>query len=205
MLRYAYATRKREINIDTGMRGDALESILSRPLADTTGTVFQLSATFDASLGCAGRSLDGYARQGCNLFCSVNSSPAGLISSKSGLQSTISLSTTDSELTSGTACAREVVGVGNFLKEVYVGVIFPAATLWGDCQAANAIGGGLANTRRVRHLSLSALWVRQVTLEGRVVLKYIHTSQNSSDLLTKVLDRQSLEKLLPLLGIWATN
>ena len=205
MLRYAYATRKREINIDTGMRGDAMESIPSRPLADTTGTVFQLSATFDASLGCAGRSLDGYARQGCNLFCSVNSSPDGLISSKSGLQSTISLSTTDSELTSGTACAREVVGVGNFLKEVYAGAVFPAATLWGDCQAANSIGGGLANTRRVRHLSLSALWVRQVTLEGRVVLKYVRTSENSADLLTKVLDRQALEKLLPLLGIWTTN
>ena len=127
------------------------------------------------------------------------------MSSKSGLQSTISLSTTESELTSGTACAREVVGVGNFLKEVYVGAVFPAATLWGDCQAANSIGGGLANTRRVRHLSLSALWVRQVSLEGRVILKYINTRENSADLLTKVLDRQTLERLLPLLGIWICN
>ena len=98
-----------------------------------------------------------------------------------------------------------MVGVGNFLKEVYVGAVFPAATLWGDCQAANAIGGGLANTRRVRHLSLSALWVRQVSLEGRVILKYVNTRENSSDLLTKVLDRQTLEKLLPLLGIWISN
>ena len=105
------------------------------------------------------------------LFCAVNSSPPGLISSKSGLQSTISLSTTDSELTSGTACAREVVGVGHFLKEIYGGAVFPAAVMWGDCQSANAIGGGLANTRRVRHLSLSALWVRQVSLEGKVLLK----------------------------------
>ena len=204
LLRYAYTTRQREVHVDTGMRGSQLMTILSRPVVDITGVIFQLSAHFDASLGCGGRSTDGYARQGCNLFCSVNSSPPGLISSKCGLQSTISLSTTDSELTSGTACAREVVGVGHFLKEVFASAVFPAAVLHGDCQAANSIAAGLASTRRVRHLSLSALWIRQVTLENKVLLKYIRSADNSADMLTKVLDRQTLERLLPLLGVWTS-
>ena len=70
------------------------------------------------------------------------------ISSKSGLQSTIAIFNTDSELTSGTACAREVVGTNHFIKEIFLGVILPAAVMFGDCQVANSIGAGLASTRR---------------------------------------------------------
>ena len=126
LIRYPYTTRLLEVHIDVGVKSNDLNIACVKHTNDLTVVLVQSSAHFDASLGCAGTSIDGFARQGCHLFVQVghNASPA-LVGSCCGLQSTISLSTTDSELTSGTACAKEVDGQMTFLKEVFCDIVTP--------------------------------------------------------------------------------
>ena len=202
VLRFAYTYRGRTINVDTGLKTDrGFDKLVVKPIADVTGLVFQQQAHFDASLGCAGTSQDGFARQGSHFFiviCGV----VALWLSKCGLQSTYSLSTTESELTAATACARECVSTMNFLREIFPVSRHPSAKMYGDNCAANRIGACLASVRKVRHLSLAQLWIRRATSDNLVTLDYIPTKQNCADLLTKIVNREVLKDLLALLSIF---
>ena len=89
-----------------------------------------------------------------------------------------------------------------FLAQVLPYCLFPAAMLYGDNQASLSIGSRIANIRKVRHLSLATLWIRIATRDGLVVLEYVHTKKNSSDLLTKILPREDLLRLLEVASIF---
>ena len=89
-----------------------------------------------------------------------------------------------------------------FLAQVLPFCLFPAAMLYGDNQASLSIGSRIANIRKVRHLSLATLWIRIATRDGLVVLEYVHTKKNSSDLLTKILPREDLLRLLEVASIF---
>ena len=204
LVRYAYTTRARTVNVDTGIRlnGRSLDQVYAEPVKDVTALPIKRSAHFDASLGCAGASQDGFARQGSHYFIEIRNVAPALVLSRCGLQTTLSMSTTESELTSSTSCAKECVSQENFLRELFPFSIFPTADMYGDCAAANSIGQCLASLRRVRHLSLAQLWIRQATASGRVKITYINTKLNTADLLTKVLNKDVLKTLLSLLSIF---
>ena len=179
----------------------------AKPLKSVSGLVVDLTAHFDASLGCAGSSTDGFARQGAHFFVALPSLrvPPALWLSKSGIQSTISISTCESELTSATSCAKELVGIRTFVREILPYCVLPVSIMRGDNSAANSIGNCLAGLRRVRHLSLQALWVRMATSQGQVKIDFISTAQNTADLLTKVLGSQVLDVLLDILSIFVLH
>ena len=208
LIRYAYGTRFRTVNLKTGIRteGRSLDQIPAEGrVKDVSGLVIQQTAHFDASLGCSGSSQDAYARQGAHFFLSLANSELGLWLSKCSLQSTISLSTTEAELTSATSCAKELVGTQGFLQEMFPHSVVPTARMWGDNQAANSIGNCLAALRKVRHLSLAQLWVRKATADSRVSIDYVKSAENMSDMLTKILPREVLDKLLRMLGIFVLS
>lgn len=115
-------------------------------------------------------------------------------------QRCIVLSTAGSELIAASACAKECIGVKHYLESVWgpggASKLRFRVDLLGDNQAANLIGGGQASLRKVRHLSLSDLFVRQAVDEHGVTITYIRSGLNGSDILTKVLGEAKSQPLL---------
>ena len=69
----------------------------------------------------------------------------------------------------------------------------------GDNVAANLIAEKTAGLRKVRHLTLADLYVRECTETGRIVISHVPGTENTADLLTKILKEEQLLKLLGLL------
>ena len=69
----------------------------------------------------------------------------------------------------------------------------------GDNVAANLLGSAQASLRKVRHLSLSHLYVRELAAEVPIV--YVNTLLNRGDVFTKVLGRPKVEPHLTGLGL----
>ena len=69
----------------------------------------------------------------------------------------------------------------------------------GNNVAANLLGSAQASLRKVRHLSSSHLYVRELAAE--VPIPYVNTLLNRGDVLTKILGRQKVEPHLARLGL----
>ena len=127
-----------------------------------------------------------------------------LIGHRTRLQTTIALSTAEAELAAGCAAARLLMGVANFLHEVLFctnQAVVPLPLLYGDNESANSIAKGHASIRKVRHLLLPSLYLRQLTRDGRVEVRYKPTSENCADILTKILGEQRVRVLRHLLRL----
>ena len=157
---------------------------------------FQLSCDFDANFGVHE---GGVSREGACIFFN-----GCLIGHRTRLQTTIALSTAEAELAAGCAAARLLMGVANFLHEVLFctnQAVVPLPLLYGDNESANSIAKGHASIRKVRHLLLPSLYLRQLTRDGRVEVRYKPTSENCADILTKILGEQRVRVLRHLLRL----
>eukprot|EP00399_MALV-I-05_sp_L67-4_P000185 gene184-68_t len=99
----------------------------------------------------------------------------------------------------GRTAARELQGAFNFLCDIFPRVKF-ARLIRGDNVAANLLGSAQASLRRVRHLSLAHLYVRE--LAGDVPIEYVSTLANRGDVFTKVLGQQKVQPHLSRLGLF---
>ena len=161
-----------------------------------------LSCMFDASMGQSNAlGCDGHARQGFFISLGLNETTEEhcVIIGRSSLQSTVSLSTCEAELTASSFAARNLEGIRNVLSECGFSCMVP--TLSGDNQAANRLAACQSSIRHHRHLMLPQLWIRNLSRDGRIRLYDVRSQFNTSDLLTKSLSSQVLLRLLPLLGI----
>ena len=84
-------------------------------------------------------------------------------------------------------------------------IIICAPLLLGDCQAANLIGAASASVRAVRHLTLAIFFTRNLVQNGLAAVRSISTSENSSDILTKVLSEEALARLCRLVNLRELN
>lgn len=164
--------------------------ILAIPLtALKSGGEVVLRMDFDASFS------KSYGRTGLALYIDE-----GLCFWSSKRQRCVTLSTAESELVAATAAGREVVGTRNFLRSLW-GEATPfkisfKLRLRGDNQAANLIASRQASLRRVRHLCLSDLYIRQITQQEDVCIEYVRSDANAADILTKVQGEQKVSPLL---------
>ena len=117
------------------------------------------------------------------------------------LNPTISVGTTEAELTCCSWCSRELISAYNFATEVLPWVQIRTPVAFGDNTAANLIAAGAASVRAVRHLCLQRLYCRWVFKEGLINVKEKRTHSLTADLLTKVVPGPVLERLLRLLNI----
>jgi len=108
------------------------------------------------------------------------------------------LSTAEAEMVAASQAAKELQGTFNFLSDVFPGVKL-RRSMRGDNVAANLLGSAQASLRKVRHLSLSHLYVRELASE--VPISYVNTLLNRGDVFTKVLGRQKIEQHLGRLGL----
>lgn len=155
------------------------------------GDKVTIDATFDAAYG------HERARMGAAIF--VNDALCLWYSRR---QKSVCLSTAEAELVSATACSRELIGLRNALREQWAGVVTFEIVMRGDNRASNLIAGRQCSLRRVRHLCLADLYVREVTRDEGLRVVYVPTGENPSDVLTKVLPRPKIEPLLPRLCLY---
>jgi hypothetical protein len=110
-------------------------------------------------------------------------------------QATITQATCEAELIASSFAARELIGMRNLVQE-----IFPHLTIhlvmYGDNQAANLIANCQAGVRKVRHLDLASLYVREVTENGTIKVRYVESTMNLADILTKILPEKQVKEML---------
>ena len=163
-------------------------------------TIFT-QAHVDSSMGFSGPlGTDAHARQGCCIMVGVVRDLEGLVQGKSSLQTTVSLSTCEAELTASSWAAKQILGLRNLFKEVFISSTIDIPRLFGDNRAANLLASNQASMRNHRHLQLPQIWIREQSQQGNIKIFNIDTHVNTSDMLTKVLPHEKLEKLLRLLG-----
>ena len=159
------------------------------------------TATVDASLGMSNAlGCDAFARQGCIVNVGVIENKEAPVQGKSSLQSTVSLSTCEAELTAASWAAKIIIGLVNLFHEVFRGAHIETPSLYGDNRAANLLASNQASMRNHRHLALPQIWIRQQTKIGRLKIFNIKGLINPADLLTKVLPHEKLIGLLQRTG-----
>ena len=155
----------------------------------------------DASMGhSSSLGTDAHARHGFMIMVGVLSGYESLVSGKSSLQTTVSLSTCEAELTASSWTAKQLLGLINLFTEVFQGAHIDVPQLYADNKAANLLASNQASMRNHRHLQLPQIWIRQQSKDDKIKIFDINTKLNTSDMLTKVLDHDSLMKLLAFLG-----
>jgi hypothetical protein len=106
----------------------------------------------------------------------------------SKLQSTVSLSSTESETIAASSLAQEVCWASNFLKELGLKNDEPVV-VWTDSQSMMAIATNPVHHSRVKHLEVKYFFIRQCVQAKTISLKYLPTTDMTADALTKPLQR----------------
>ena len=165
------------------------------------------STDVDSSLGSTSvLGTDAHARHGYFPFCGIRPDNVAVISGKSQLQTTVALSTCESELTAASAAGRALVGLRNLIHDLFLDKCATATPiLYGDNQAANKLASGEASLRHLRHLQLPAVWIRELTANNELVVRYKNTRCNTADMLTKILPEETVTTLRSFLGLKNTS
>ena len=110
---------------------------------------------------------------------------------------TLALSTGEAELGALIRGAAEGEGIISILSDYGL-----QARLMLQSDAAAAIGiTQRLGLGRVRHLSVSDLWIQQQVREGALEVSKIPGEKNGSDLLTKPVGKKRIDDLLPEIGV----
>ena len=125
-----------------------------------------------------------------------------LMFSHSRHQSTIALSSCESELMASTSAIAEALFLKNLLTSLTEDEVSLVARL--DSSSARSARSLLtkAGVSRIRHLDVRLLWTQSLVREKAVSVRPVATLVNTSDLGTKVLTSNRVKHLLHLLGMY---
>lgn len=121
-----------------------------------------------------------------------------LVCFKSRKQTLVSLSTAEAEYISMSECAIDVTWIRNILKEV--GLEIGPITIYCDNQAAIKIGETQGNYNRTRHINIKYQHIKDLVSKNIIQLKYIESSHNLADFLTKCVDSTKIRSAMAKLG-----
>jgi hypothetical protein len=117
-------------------------------------------------------------------------------------QPTVSLSSCEAEYIGQTNATKEAIWLQGFLKQVNPGDPGLSATIiYGDNQGAIALAKNPQFHARTKHIDIQHHFVREKVAEGRVDIKYIHTSKQVADGLTKALPRDPFQRFRKAVGV----
>ena len=103
------------------------------------------------------------------------------------------LSVTEAELAAATSCAESVLHHYRLLVSLGFAVQLPMI-LEVDNKGAKDLSNNWSVGGRLRHIDVRQFFLRDLKEDGRIVLKWISTDDNSSDLFTKNLHGPAFEK-----------
>jgi len=121
-----------------------------------------------------------------------------LIMSYSKTQAVHALSSCESELYGIGSLAAELLWVYSLLHEQTQLTVPPV--LYSDASSALALVGR-RGTGRLRHIEVKFLAIQEWISKGRLVVRKIASADNTADILTKYVDKKTLERHLVLLGV----
>jgi histone deacetylase 1/2 len=112
---------------------------------------------------------------------------------KSGGQTSVTLSSAESELASGTQCAQDMLYTMHIVESIGLKVKKPMI-LEMDNKGAVGICNNWSVGGRTRHVDVRQYFLRELKEEGIIVTKWLSGEDMSSDLFTKNLARPLFEK-----------
>jgi len=121
------------------------------------------------------------------------------VSWKSTLQSTVALSTTETEYMAIIEVVKEAIWLHGLLKDLGVGQ--KQLELYSDSQSAINLAKNQVFQARTKHIDIRYHFVREILEEEEIVLQKIHTTNNPADMLTKVVTRAKFEHCLDFVNI----
>ena len=114
----------------------------------------------------------------------------GAISWKSRLQKCIALSTTEAEFIVATEAGKELVWLKRMFEEL--GIVQDNFVLLGDNQSAIHLSKNLSFHNRSKHIKVKYHWICDAVNLKEFEFEKVHTNDNGSDMLTKVVTRDKL-------------
>ncbi|CAE7330401.1 unnamed protein product, partial [Symbiodinium sp. CCMP2456] len=123
-----------------------------------------------------------------------------VISWRSGRQSTITLSTAESELTAMSEVVLALQSVDSMLRDVLPGG--QKLQLYSDSTSALAIANG-SGSWRTRHLRLRSAWVSELIASQAITVHHCIGEVQPADLLTKALASQRMKSLSKLINLYS--
>ena len=110
---------------------------------------------------------------------------------QSRLQKSVALSTTEAEYMAVVQVAKEVIWMKDFIREL--GIRQEEFRLYGDSQCAIHITKNATYHSRTKHIQRRDHWLWERVEDKDFSLTKIHTEENGSDMLTKVLSAEKLD------------
>jgi len=108
----------------------------------------------------------------------------------SKIQSVVALSTTKAEYVSTTEASKEMIWLQRFMGEL--GKEHDMGTLYSDSQCAIHLAKNSTFHSRTKQIQLNYHFIQSVLEDGELKMEKIHTSQNPTDMLTKVVTKEKL-------------
>ena len=111
---------------------------------------------------------------------------------KSATQKCVSLSAVEAEFIAATEATREVL----FLKQLLcsIGIATGTPTVYSDNTGCIQVSKDPAQHWKLKHIDTKYHFVRNNVQEGRVQIKYVDTTRNLADVLTKPIGRQAMQQ-----------
>ena len=116
-----------------------------------------------------------------------------LVAYASKRQLCISLSSTEAEVMAASSAATEIVYQRGLLREMGV-VLTETTILYVDNTSAIALVKNSKSCVRTRHIERRYLKIRELIDSGHIDVRYVNTTENTADVLTKALPRADFER-----------
>jgi hypothetical protein len=126
---------------------------------------------------------------------------SGAISWQSKRQSVVALSTCEAEFMGQTQATKEAIWLRKLLNELNLSQGKAATIICGDNQGAIALSSNPQYHSRTKHMDIQRKWQGEVQESGTVELKFVPTTEQIADGLTKPLARDRFEWFRKGLGI----
>ncbi|KAJ1040157.1 hypothetical protein NDA10_003397 [Ustilago hordei] len=111
---------------------------------------------------------------------------------KSATQKCVSLSAVEAEFIAATEATREVLFLKQLLRSI--GIATGTPTVYSDNTGCIQVSKDPAQHWKLKHIDTKYHFVRNNIQEGRVQIKYVDTTRNLADVLTKPIGRQAMQQ-----------
>ncbi|SOV04850.1 uncharacterized protein UDID_17211 [Ustilago sp. UG-2017a] len=111
---------------------------------------------------------------------------------KSATQKCVSLSAVEAEFIAATEATREVLFLKQLLRSI--GIATGTPTIYSDNTGCIQVSKDPAQHWKLKHIDTKYHFVRNNVQEGRVQIKYVDTTRNLADVLTKPIGKQAMQQ-----------
>ena len=111
----------------------------------------------------------------------------------------MALSTTEAEYMAAVEAGKEILWMKDFIGEL--GIRQDEYRLYCDSQSAIHLAKNATYHSRTKHIQRRYHWIRERVEEREFVLTKIHTAENGSDMLTKVLTPDKVDACRKRIGL----